>query len=374
MLTLDNDRCTITRRIERRCLECKKKLKGTLTILGAGSFGTSLAIHLARQNYHVYLWAREPEIVESINREHRNAKYLQHLSLPPEIEAFSDLRTHKALVETDMIVFALPTQFLRQVIHGLKSIIGKDILLVSVAKGIELDTECFPSQIIEQELGPDLTSSLAVLSGPGFAIEIAEGQPTGLAVASKSLAAAKKTQEIFHSPLFRVYTNNDPIGLEIAGALKNVISIAAGVCTGLGFQNNSMATLITRGLSEMTRIGVMLGANPLTFNGLGGVGDLILTCSSQKSRNFSVGYRLGKGEKLEEILSSMNAVAEGVATACSANNLCKRIGVRAPIISSVYQVFYEKKPLKEAVHELTHGYAQDEFEFMTSDYHLQKTS
>jgi glycerol-3-phosphate dehydrogenase (NAD(P)+) len=352
----------------------QSKVKGTVTILGAGSFGTSLAIHLARQNYHVYLWARDLEVSKAINTKHRNPKYLEHIDLPLEIEAFSDLTHAKAFTDTEMIVFALPTQFLRPLVQGIKGHIGKNKLLVSVAKGIEIKTDCFPSQIIEQELGPDLSSSLAVLSGPSFAIEIAEGQPTGIAVASKNITAAKKMQEIFHSPLFRVYTNNDPIGLELAGALKNVISLAAGACTGLGFQNNSMATLITRGLSEMTRIGVMLGANPLTFNGLGGVGDLILSCSSKKSRNFSVGYRLGKGESLEQILSSLHEVAEGVTTTYSAYSLCKNLGARAPIITSVYQVFYEKKPLKEAVVELTNSDAKDELEFITSNYQPQKTN
>lgn len=344
----------------------QSKVKGTVTILGAGNFGTSLAIHLARQSYKVHLWSRDLKVVEGINSQHRNPDYLEHIPLSQNIEAFKEWTHDKVFSETDLIVFALPTQALRQVLQGIKPFVKKDTVLVSVAKGIELETEFFPSQIIEDELGSHLCSQLAVLSGPSFAIEIAEGQPTGIAVASKNPAAAKKVQEIFHSPLFRIYTNNDPIGLEVAGALKNVISLAAGACTGLGFQNNSMATLITRGLSEITRIGVILGANPLTFNGLGGVGDLILTCSSQKSRNFTVGLRLGKGEKLEDILKSLNTVAEGVTTTCSAYKLCKRLGARAPIITSVYQVLYEKKPLKEAVVELTNGDAKDELEFKTS--------
>ncbi len=352
----------------------QSKVKGNVTILGAGNFGTSLAIHLARNHYHVELWTRELDVVEGINTKHRNPRYLQHIELSNQIHAFSDFENSKALTECEMIVFALPTQVLRQVLQGIKDIFPKDKLLVSVAKGIEIKTERFPSQIIVDELGLESTRALAILSGPSFAIEIAEGQPTGIAVASKNPAAAKKTQEIFHSPQFRVYTNNDPIGLEVAGALKNVISLAAGACTGLGFQSNSMATLMTRGLSEITRIGVALGANPLTFNGLGGVGDLILTCSSQKSRNFSVGYRLGKGEKLQDILNSLHEVAEGVSTAYSAYNLCKRIHVRASIISSVYQVFYENKPLKEAVQELTHGDAKEELEFSFSNSQQQKSN
>lgn len=341
----------------------QSKVKGTVTILGAGSFGTSLALHLSRQNYKVFLWSRDVDLVNTINLEHRNPKYLQHIQLTPSIEAFHDVSSSKAFSNTDMIVFALPTQVMRGVLRGVKNFIPKKTLLVSTAKGIELKTEYFPSQVIEEELGVERCTSLVILSGPSFAVEIAEGQPTGVAAASKNYEAAKKTQEIFHSPLFRIYTNEDPIGLEVAGALKNVVSLAAGACTGLGYQSNSMATLITRGLAEITRVGVKLGADPLTFNGLGGVGDLILTCSSQKSRNFSVGYRLGKGEQLQTILSSMNEVAEGVTTAHSAYNLCKKIHVRSPIVNSVYQVFHEGKSLKEAVFELTNGDAKDEFDW-----------
>ncbi len=340
----------------------QSKVKRTVTIIGAGSFGTSLAIHLARLNYKVDIWAREAVVADSINKQHRNSHFLEQIQLPELISSFSNLTDHPELFSRDMIVLAVPTQFLREVLRKAKGLIPSDALLVSVVKGIETTTECFPSQIIEQELNFP-RSSLVVLSGPSFAIEIAQQQPTGIAAASKTSANAMKVQELFHSPSFRVYTNDDPIGLEVAGALKNVISVAAGACAGLGYQNNSLATVITRGLSEIVRVGVALGAAPLTFNGLGGVGDLLLTCTSSKSRNYTVGYRLGKGEKLEDILSSLNAVAEGVATAFAAYKLCKRLHVRAPIISAVYQVLYEKKALKEAVHELTHGDAHSEREF-----------
>lgn len=340
----------------------QSKVKRTVTIIGAGSFGTSLAIHLARLNYKVNIWAREELVAESINKHHRNSHFLNQVQLPELISSFSDLTGHPEFFSVDMIVLAVPTQFLRDVLRKLKGVIPSDALLVSVVKGIETTTECFPSQIVEQELSFP-RNSLVVLSGPSFAIEIAQQQPTGIAAASKTIANALKVQEIFHSPSFRVYTNEDPTGLEVAGALKNVISIAAGACAGLGYQNNSLATIITRGLSEIVRIGVALGASPLTFSGLGGVGDLLLTCSSSKSRNYTVGYRLGKGEKLEDILSSLQAVAEGVATAFAAHKLCKRLKVRASIINAVYKVLYEKKALQEAVHELTHGDAHSEQEF-----------
>ena len=340
----------------------QSKGKGTVTIIGAGSFGTSLAIHLARQNFHVKLWARDPLLAEHINSQHRNPRYLNHLQLSKDISAYSNLQDPNAYSESEMVVFAIPTQAFRQTLSKLKECLAKPTLFVSTAKGIELKTERFPSQIIEEEMGSELSSRLAVLSGPSFAVEIAEGQPTGVAMGSKNIAVAKQAQALFHSPLFRVYANQDPIGLELAGALKNVIALAAGACFGLGFQNNSLATLITRGLAEMTRIGVRMGANPHTFIGLGGVGDLLLTCTSQKSRNFTVGMRLGKGEDIDKILNSLRAVAEGVTTANSAYHLCRSLGVRAPIINSVYEFFYEKKPLKDVVQQLTNGDAQDELE------------
>ncbi len=353
----------------------QSKVKRTVTILGAGSFGTSLAVHLARQNCLVNLWSFDPSVADAINSQHRNPCYLDHIDLSENIRAFSYKDRIAEFTATEMVVFATPTQVLREVLRNFKdALLASPSLLVSVVKGIEVGTLCFPSQIIQEELGAARTSSLAVLSGPSFAVEIAESQPTGIAAASLDSATAKKVQEFFHSPLFRVYTNNDPIGLEVAGGLKNVISIAAGVCTGLGFQNNSMASLITRGLAEITRIGVKLGANPLTFNGLGGVGDLLLSCTSQKSRNFSVGYRLGKGESLQNILNSLNAVAEGVATTHSAYDLCSKLGVRAPIISLVYQVLYEKKPLNAAIYELTNGDAKSELEFSSLDFSQRTTS
>lgn len=340
----------------------QSKVKGTVSVLGAGNFGSSLALHLARQNFHVHLWSRNPEVVKSINQDHKNPKYLQHIEFPPNIEAFENLTDEKTLNSSEMIVLALPTQSLREVLHRMKEAMPSNKHLVCVSKGIEMKTLRFPLQIIKEELEEEKSQDLSMLSGPSFAIEIAEGHPTGIAVASTNPETAKKTQSFFHAPSFRVYTNNDPIGLEVAGALKNVICVAAGACKGLGFQNNSLATLITRGLAEITRVGVKLGANPLTFNGLGGVGDLFLSCSSTKSRNYTVGHRLGKGEKLEDILNSLNTVAEGVFTAEAAYKLTQKIGVRAPIIKLVYEVLYEGKALKVAVKELTNGDAKEELE------------
>ncbi|MBI2602051.1 MAG: NAD(P)-dependent glycerol-3-phosphate dehydrogenase [Deltaproteobacteria bacterium] len=353
----------------------QSKEKQKVIIIGAGSFGTCLAIHLARLGHQVFLWSYETSIAEGINKNHRNPQFLSNVVIPDNVSAFSGEDLLLQHLSGSAVVLATPTQWLRAVLEKIKYPLKDANFIVSVVKGLEIGTECFPSQIVGQVVGEDVLEKLAVLSGPSFAIEVAEGQPTGVSAGSRNLAIAKHAQELFHSPQFRVYTSNDPVGLEVAGALKNVIALASGACSGLGFQNNSRAALITRGLAEITRIGVALGANPLTFKGLGGVGDLFLTCSSEKSRNFTVGYRLGKGERLDEVLRTLGSVAEGVATAKAAYSLVQRLGVRAPIITVVYEVLSQKKPLKNAAEELTHADARHELEFdVTLGLPQQKTS
>jgi glycerol-3-phosphate dehydrogenase (NAD(P)+) len=244
-----------------------------------------------------------------------------------------------------------PTQTMREVLLGIKKFWRPELLLICAAKGIEIGSLKLPTDIISEILGPDVAAKSAFLSGPSFASEIAAHQPTAVAVASRDANRAAWAQELFHAAHFRVYTSDDPIGLEVAGALKNIVAIAAGASVGIGFQMNSRAALITRGLAEITRIGVALGANPLTFKGLGGVGDLFLTCTSEKSRNFSVGFRLGKGEQLENVLKEVG-VAEGVTTAKAAYDLVNKLGVDAPIMTEVYRVLYEGKPIAQAVMDL----------------------
>jgi len=329
-------------------------------VLGAGNFGTCLASHLARLGHQVTLWSRESAVVDSITRHHRNPTYLTTIKLPSSLEATLDLA--KAIPTAEVLVLAIPTQFMRSVLAPLRGLITSTQLLVSSSKGIELGTQCFATDIVADTLGKEIGENMAVLSGPSFAIEVAQELPTAVSMASKNPARATWAQEIFHSPTFRAYTSTDPIGLEVAGALKNVIAIATGACVGIGLQENSRAALITRGLAEMVRVGMALGADPLTFSGLGGVGDLFLTCSSAKSRNFSVGFQLGQGKTLEEALALAGSVAEGVTTAQAAIALRDRLHVRMPITTATYGVLYEAKSVREALSDLITRDASDERE------------
>lgn len=337
-------------------------VKKQVLVVGAGNFGTSLAIHLDRMGHPVTLWARDPQVVDAIEHSHRNPKHLSGYPLSARIR--SSGRTDQQFVQQfSTVVLAIPTQSLRQVLQRFEWRSLDQMLMVCVAKGIEIETEKLPLAIIEDVCGSQAGQDSVVLSGPSFAIEIVEGLPTAVSAASRNQEKALMAQSLFHSPLFRVYTGNDPVGLEVAGALKNVIAIASGACQGFGYQSNSRAALITRGLAEMTRVGCLLGANPLTFNGLGGVGDLFLTCTSEKSRNYTVGYKLGLGEKLDDIISHMGSVAEGVATAQSAHTLASRLHASHPIVTSVFQVLYEKMPVEQAIHDLINRDPKKELDF-----------
>lgn len=321
-----------------------------ILVLGAGNFGTCLAQHLADKGYHVTVWTRSEEIVHAINKTHRNPKYLSTINLSPRLSA-THIIDADLVARTRVVVHATPTQTMREVLGMLKPYWRKELPLVCAAKGIEMDTLLLPGDIIAKVLGQDAARTATFLSGPSFATEIAARQPTAVAAASLDRASAERAQGLFHAAHFRVYTSDDPIGLEVAGALKNVVAIAAGASQGIGFQANSRAALITRGLAEITRVGVEMGSNPLTFQGLGGVGDLFLTCTSEKSRNFTVGYRLGKGESLETVLAT-SGVAEGVTTAKAAKALVDKLGVEAPILTEVYKVLYDRKPITQAVMDL----------------------
>ena len=328
-------------------------------VLGTGNFGTCLANHLAQQSHDVWIWGRSKTIADSINQQHRNPKYLSHIALDPNLKAFTDL-TKDHFQDAKFLILAIPTQFLREVLRPLKPMIPADCIIVCAVKGIENDTLSFPIQIIEQELGSAFAPHTVVLSGPSFAIEVAEKQPTAVSVACRNQFANKATQNLFHSPLFRVYTTDDPLGLEVAGALKNVIALASGAAAGLGFQQNAKAALLARGLAESARIGTHLGANPITFMGLGGVGDLFLTCTSEKSRNFTVGFRLGKGEALDDVLKNLGSVAEGVATTKAAYELCQTLKVDAPIVHAVYNVLYKGMTIQTALTSLLSREMKDE--------------
>ena len=336
-----------------------------ILVLGAGNFGTCLAQHLAEKGYGVTVWARSPDIVASINNTRKNPKYLSAVTLSPRLNAINKIDP-QVVTEASVILLATSAQSLSSILPELKGHIRLNQLLVCASKGIEVGTMRLPTQVIEDCLGSEIAWKSAFLSGPSFASEVANRQPTCVVAASRDPKRAAWAQELFHAAHFRVYTSEDPVGLEVAGALKNVIAIAAGASVGIGFQMNSRAALITRGLAEITKVGVALGANPLTFKGLGGVGDLFLTCTSEKSRNFTVGYRLGKGESLDEILSSTDSVAEGVATTKAAFDLAKKLNVETPIIDEVYRVLYERKPITQAVMDLVTRDAKPEFDYEVS--------
>ncbi|KIY63024.1 glycerol-3-phosphate dehydrogenase [Cylindrobasidium torrendii FP15055 ss-10] len=324
-------------------------------VLGAGNFGSCLADHLGDSDHDVYLYAREAHIVETFNKDHHNPDYLKDHLFSENIHAIGPDFPSKELVnEMDVLLFAIPTQFLRATLNQLRP--SLDIksfpLLVFVNKGIEIKTNALTLEIIADTCGPDFAKAATFVSGPSFAKEIVQRQPTSVSVASLTETEADKTSNLFHQPHFRCYTGGDPIGIELSGALKNIYAIAAGASDGLGYENNTRAMMITRGLAEMTCIGAAYGASPLTFLGLAGVGDLFLTCSSSNSRNYTVGYRLGKGESLETITKTLGSVAEGVSTLKGAKTLIDELGVNAPIASTMYAVLYEGKDIRDAVKEL----------------------
>lgn len=333
-----------------------------ILVLGAGNFGTCLANHLACEGRRVDIWARSAEVVEGINNEHKNPKYLSTINLTPTLRAINHIDI-KELPSLAAVVVAVPMQAMRPTLAPLAQHLSKQTLLICSVKGIEIDSGKLPIQVYDEIFGKEIAQNAVVLSGPSFAIEVAQKLPTAVVSASKSAERSKAVQELFHAPHFRVYTSDDPMGLEVAGALKNVVAIAAGACAGLGFQMNSLAAVITRGLAEMTRLGVKMGANPLTFQGLGGVGDLFLTCSSVKSRNYSLGLKIGQGMGIQEALASLGSVSEGYTTSKAAYALGRKLNMDTPIIDQVYNVLYEGKPIRTAVMDLVSRDAKPEFTF-----------
>lgn len=319
-------------------------------IIGAGSFGTALGSILADKGYDVTLWTRSEEQGRSINQNHMNSKHMPDLVLPEKLKASTDLI--EVVKDKDMIVSAPPSHALSGILREIKDHIPPKVPIVSASKGIENESLRLVSEIFESELPGQYHSQLSYLSGPSFAKEMVKRVPTIVSIASKNEATAKRVQEIFSFTYFRTYWTPDVVGVEVGGALKNVIAIAAGVADGLGFGQNTRAALITRGLNEITRMGIKMGADPMTFLGPSGMGDLVLTCCGEASRNRTVGFRLGKGEKLKEILASMNEVAEGVKTTLSTKNLADKLGVEMAITQEVYRMLYEDKDPKEVVKAL----------------------
>ena len=316
-----------------------------ITVLGAGAWGTALARILATRNHEVVIWDFFPEAVEVINRTHVNERYLPGIQLPANLRGEADAA--KAVASAEMVVVAAVSKAYRNVSKPLRDFTG---IVVSVTKGIEFETGATMTDIL-RENSPK--SRIVAMSGPTLATEVAKGIPTAIVAASEDAAAAQTVQSLFHGPAFRVYTSSDIHGVELGGALKNVIAIGAGVCDGLGFGDNSKAALLTRAVSEMRRLGVACGAQADTFTGLSGLGDLMVTCFSPLSRNRGFGERLGKGEKAEAIVASMTAVAEGYPNARSARELARKHGVSTPIIDEVYAMLYEGKDVRKAVQDLT---------------------
>ncbi|MBU8696280.1 NAD(P)H-dependent glycerol-3-phosphate dehydrogenase [Bacillus pumilus] len=321
-----------------------------ISVLGAGSWGTALALVLADNHHDVHMWGHRQELIDQINEKHENHDYLPDVALPASIKATTDMK--QALEGTDAIIVAVPTKAIREVLKQANELITSKVPFVHVSKGIEPDTLLRISQMIEQEVPDEKREAVVVLSGPSHAEEVGLRHPTTVTVSSENIEAAQFVQDLFMNNNFRVYTNPDVIGVEIGGALKNIIALAAGITDGLGYGDNAKAALITRGLAEIARLGTKMGGNPLTFAGLTGVGDLIVTCTSVHSRNWRCGNLLGKGYKLEEVLEKMGMVVEGVRTTKGAYQLSKEYKVSMPITEALYHVLFEGKKVDDAVESL----------------------
>lgn len=325
-------------------------MRDRIAVIGAGNWGTALANLLAKKGYDVRLWSHEPDVADAIEATGENPRYLQGIGLDPRLVATAEIR--EAVEGAKVIVSVSPSQFVRQVMGSAAEWIDEDALVVSASKGIEISTLKRMAEVFEEILPRRVAERASFLSGPTFALEVARELPAAVTVASRSPEAAERVQELFQTEYLRVYTSPDIVGVELGGALKNVIAVGAGMTTGLGLGLNARAALITRGLAEMTRLGVALGADPLTFAGLAGMGDLILTCTGELSRNRSVGLALGQGRPLDEILGGMTMVAEGVTTTRAAHELALKTGVEMPIVAEVHAVLFEGRAPIEAVSNL----------------------
>lgn len=318
-----------------------------VAVIGAGSWGTAVAA-LAAQNTEVSLWARDPVLARSIDVEHTNPTYLPGIELPAGIRATSDLVA--ASRDAAVIVMAVPSHGFRAVLTELRAIgVPDHVPIVSLAKGVEQGSQLRMTQVIAEVLGTHAPGTIGVLTGPNLAREVAEGQPTAAVIAFTDPETATRLQPVFMTRTFRVYTNSDVVGCELAGALKNVIAIAAGIAAGLGYGDNTKAALITRGLAELARLGVTLGGEPFTFSGLAGLGDLVATCTSEKSRNRTVGFQLGQGHSLDAIMAEMKMVAEGVKSTRSIVAIAGAAGVEMPIASAVDAVLDGREHVKDLV-------------------------
>ncbi len=320
-----------------------------IAVLGAGSWGTALAIVLADNGHEVRLWAHRKEHADEMNQTHRNEKYLD-VEIPDTITAFYNME--EAVKDAEAIIVVVPTKAIREVCQQLKNYISSSTQIIHATKGIEPGTLKRVSEMMSEEMPDFPYENIVVLSGPSHAEEVALRHPTTVAVSAVNLDRARQAQDLFNSENLRVYTSDDILGIEVGGALKNIIALGAGISDGLGYGDNAKAALITRGLAEIARLGTSLGANPLSFLGLSGVGDLIVTCTSVHSRNWRAGNLLGKGNNLDQVLEEMGMVVEGVRTVQAAHQFAKEQGVEMPITQGIYQIIFEDKDPKDVVDEL----------------------
>ena len=328
-----------------------------IAVVGAGSWGTALALHLSKKFKNISLWVYENDLCEIIRKERENKWFLSGFAIPKNITPESSLES--AVKNKSLVLIAVPTPALRKITNKLKTYIKSDVLIVNASKGIENDSLSPCHKIIEETIKTPI--KLATISGPTFAKEVAAQVPSAILAASKSPETTTKVQEIFSSPNLKVFTSNDIMGVEIGGALKNVIAIATGICDGLGLGFNTRAALITRGLVEIARVGTELGAKPETFNGLSGLGDLVLTCTGDLSRNRQLGIQLGQGKSLVDITRNMRTVAEGISTVKSAHKLIRKFNIQASIMEETYKVLHENKLPEKALGDLMMVEISNEF-------------
>ena len=319
----------------------------TIAIIGDGGWGTALGLTLLRNGHRVRIWGPFADAIERIRGAHENRDFLPGVPLPQELEWTADRA--QAVEGAEVVVLASPTKYFRAVVQSFATLIPASARVVSVAKGLDSADNRRMTEVAESLLG---SGPVAALSGPSFASEVAAGAPTAVVIACRDAALAAALQAVFNTQRFRVYTSDDVVGVELGGTLKNVIAVGVGVCDGLGLGHNARAALITRGLAEITRLGVAMGAHPATFAGLSGMGDLVLTCTSRLSRNYTVGERMGKGEAIAAIVAGMKQVAEGVENSATARALARQAGVAAPITGEVYALVHEGKAPRDAVESL----------------------
>jgi len=336
-----------------------------IAVLGAGSWGTALAMVLSDNGHTVTLWGNKSEQINEINEQHTNKRYLPEINLPQNLKGSVNLK--EAINGANYILLVVPTKAIREVCQQLNNELSNEVTIIHASKGIEPDTSKRVSEMISEEIDSKFLKSVVVLSGPSHAEEVALRHPTTVTSASKNMEDAEIVQELFSNGYFRVYTNEDVIGVEIGGALKNIIALAAGITDGLGYGDNAKAALMTRGLAEIIRLGKAMGANTQTFAGLTGMGDLIVTCTSVHSRNWRAGNLLGKGKSLDEVLDNMGMVVEGVRTTKAAYQLAKQVNVEMPIVNELHAVLFENKNPKLAVDALMSRVKKHEGE-STSNY------